>query len=231
VPRSDDRPALLEVDGAAKEYSDLVALSPLDLRVPAGQLVALVGHNGSGKSTFLKMASGLLEMSDGSITIDGAEAGSSHARATTSYLPDEPVLYDDLSVKEHCAYIAALHGVEATVDDFDELLERIGLGHRADDLPARFSRGLRQKTAIALSVVRPFDLMLVDEPFVGLDAPGKEALLGIFDELHDAGKTILVATHDPSFVERVDRCLALRDGIVIHDGKATPEEVLHLVGA
>jgi ABC-2 type transport system ATP-binding protein len=153
------------------------------------------------------------------------------ARAAVSFLPDEPVLYDDLSVREHLAYIAALHGVTADAADFDELLERVGIAHRADDLPARFSRGLRQKASIALGLVRPFEILLVDEPFVGLDAPGKEALLDIFAELHQDGAAIVVATHDPAFVERVDRCVALRDGEVVHDGPATPADVLRLVGA
>jgi ABC-type multidrug transport system ATPase subunit len=231
MPKRDVPPPVLEADGASKAYSDLVALEPLDLRVPAGQAVALVGHNGSGKSTFLRLAAGLLDLSDGSITIVGEPAGSSMARAAVSFLPDEPVLYDDLSVREHLAYIAALHGVTADATDFDELLERVGLAARADDLPARFSRGLRQKASIALGLVRPFEVLLVDEPFVGLDAPGKEALLDIFDELHADGAALIVATHDPSFVERVDRCVALRDGAVVHDGAASPSDVLRLVGA
>lgn len=224
-------PALLEAVGASKAYADLVALEPLDLRIPEGQSVALVGHNGSGKSTFLRLAAGLLDLSEGEITIAGEPAGTSGARAATSFLPDEPVLYDDLSVREHLAYIAALHGVAVAGDDLDGLLERVGLGHRADDLPARFSRGLRQKASIALGLVRPFEILLVDEPFVGLDAPGKDALLDIFEELHRDGAAIVVATHDPAFVERVDRCIALRDGEVVHDGPATPADVLRLVGA
>lgn len=222
---------LLHAQGATKAYADLVALAPLDLRVPAGQTVALVGHNGSGKSTFLRLAAGLLDLTDGSIDIAGEPAGTSVARAAVSFLPDEPVLYDDLSVREHLAYVAALHGVDAMAEDLDGLIERVELAHRADDLPARFSRGLRQKTSIALALVRPFELLLVDEPFVGLDASGKEALLGILDELHADGATVVVATHDPSFVERADRCVALRDGRVIHDGSATATEVLRLVSA
>ncbi|MSO86851.1 MAG: ABC transporter ATP-binding protein [Acidimicrobiia bacterium] len=231
MPSPDPTPALLVAEQASKTYADLVALAPLDLQISAGTLVALVGHNGSGKSTFLRLASGLLELTDGEITINGAPAGSSDARAALSFLPDEPVLYDDLSVQEHLAYVSALHGVHATRDDFNELVERVGLAARADDLPARFSRGLRQKTSIALALVRPFDLLMVDEPFVGLDAPGKDALLGIFDELHGHGRAIVVATHDAGFVERVGRCIALRDGEVVHDGPATPAEVLRLVGS
>jgi len=222
---------MLTATGASKSYGDLVALAPLDLTVPRGELVALVGHNGSGKSTFLRLAAGALELSDGAIEIAGAAVGTSAARAATSFIPDDPVLYDDLSVREHLAYVAALHGVDASQDELDAIAERVGLLPRADDLPARFSRGLRQKTSIALGIVRPFDLLLVDEPFVGLDATGKAALLELFAELHGEGRTVVVATHDVNFVERVTRCVALRDGEVVHDGSATPDDVLRFVGA
>src|SRR6185436_5280130 len=102
----------------------------------------------------------------------------------------------------------------------DELLDLLNLTPRADDLPARFSRGLRQKTSIILALVRPFSVLLVDEPFVGLDQGGKAALLEMFDEVHGDGAATVVATHDPDFVERVDRCIALRDGEVVFDGQA-----------
>jgi ABC-type multidrug transport system ATPase subunit len=194
-------------------------------------MVALVGHNGSGKSTFLRLVAGVLDTTGGSVMIDGHEAGSIEARAATSYLPDDPVLYDDLSVREHLVYVSRLHGLDASDDDVDEVLDRLGLLHRADDLPARFSRGLRQRTAIALGVFRPFRLLLVDEPFVGLDVSGKQALLELLDELHGHGATVIVATHDPTFVDRVGRCLALRDGELVHDGRATSDDVLRLVGA
>ena len=222
---------MLVANEASKSYGDLVALTPIDLTVQSGELIALVGHNGSGKSTFLRLAAGALELSSGSIDINGAGAGSSAARAATSFIPDDPVLYDDLSVREHLAYVAALHGVDATAEELDAVAERIGLLPRADDLPARFSRGLRQKTSIALGIVRPFDLLLVDEPFVGLDATGKRALLDLLDELHREGRTVIVATHDVQFVERVTRCVALRDGEILHDGDASPDDVLRLVGA
>ena len=169
---------ILVAEAATKAYADLVALAPLDLTIPEGQMVALVGHNGSGKSTFLRLAAGLLDLSGGAITVAGAPAGTSDARGAVSFLPDDPVLYDDLSVREHLAYVAALHGVDLAGDDIDGLIEVVGLTARADDLPSQFSRGLRQRTSIALGLVRPFQLLLVDEPFVGLDAGGKQALLG-----------------------------------------------------
>lgn len=223
--------AMLTAAGATKTYGDLVAFAATDLTVERGQLVALVGHNGSGKSTLLRLVAGMLDLTDGTIEIGGAPAGTSEARAATSFIPDDPVLYDDLSVREHLSYIAALHGVDASMDSLDALVERLGLLPRADDLPARFSRGLRQKTSLAIGLVRPFDLLLVDEPFVGLDATGKAALLELLDEVHRDNRTIVVATHDSQFVERVDRCVALRDGEVVHDGTATPDDVLRLVGA
>jgi ABC-type multidrug transport system ATPase subunit len=222
---------MIEAVGLAKDYGDLVALHPLDLLLVAGQAVALVGHNGSGKSTFLKLVSGLLDPSGGYVTIDGHAAGTPDARAATSYIPDEPVLYDDLSVREHLRYVAAMHGADVPDEMIDELVGRLGLSTRADDLPARFSRGLRQKAGLAVGLVRPFSVLLVDEPFVGLDASGRASLLELFDEAHAAGATLVIATHDPSFVERVDRCVALRDGALVHDGPATPAEVLRLVGA
>jgi ABC-type multidrug transport system ATPase subunit len=223
-------PALLLV-GLGKTYGDLPALHPIDLVIPAGQAVALIGHNGSGKSTLLRMVSGLLEPTEGEVEIAGWPVGSVPARATTSFLPDEPVLYDDLSVREHVEYVSRLHGGDGWDDYAEDVALRLGLGERLDDLPARFSRGLRQKTSLLLGIVRPFSVLLVDEPFVGLDATGKATLLELLDEIHGDGAAVVVATHDPEFVERVDRSIALRDGELIFDGQATVGEVLRLVSA
>jgi ABC-2 type transport system ATP-binding protein len=224
-------PAVLTAREATKAYADLVALAPLTLSIPAGQRVALVGHNGSGKSTFLRLAGGMLDLTSGEIDVVGSAVGTVEARAATSFIPDHPVLYDDLSVREHLAYIASLHGVDATDDELDRLIDAVGLTQRADDLPARFSRGLRQKAAIAVGLVRPFSLLLVDEPFVGLDVRGRNALLELLDEAHATGAAVVVATHEPGYVERVDRCIALRDGELVHDGPATPADMVRLVGA
>ena len=222
-------PALVAKD-LTKTYDDLVALQPMSITVPSGQSMALIGHNGSGKSTFLRMVAGLLDATGGEIEIAGFDLSDVEARATTSFLPDDPVLYDDLSLREHAEYISKLHGGDGWDDYAESLCVRLGLEERIDDLPSRFSRGLRQKTAIVLALVRPFSLLLVDEPFVGLDQPGKLVLLELLAEVHAEGAATLVATHDPTYVERVDRSIALRDGEVIFDGKASVDEVLHLVG-
>ncbi len=222
-------PPMLATEGLTKRYGDLDALTPLDLTVARGERVALIGHNGSGKSTLLRMVAGVLDPTDGDIRINGTEAGSLEARAVVSFLPDEPVLYDDLSVREHIDYLNRLHGTDGFGPDEEEAADRLGLLPRIDDLPARFSRGLRQKTALLLGLTRPFGLLLVDEPFVGLDLAGKAALLEMLDEQHADGATLVVATHDPGFVDRVDRCIALRDGEVTYDGDAKGVDIPSLV--
>lgn len=223
-------PALL-VEEVHRAYGGVPALGPVDLEVAPGERVALVGHNGSGKSTLLRIVAGLLEADGGSVEVAGWPGGDVHARATTSYLPDDPVLYDDLSVVEHVEYVSRLFGGDGFDDYAEGVAEKLGLSERLEDLPSRFSRGLRQKASLLLGLARPFSLLLVDEPFVGLDAPGRLALLDLLEEVHDDGAAVVVATHDPEFVDRVDRVVALRDGAITFDGKATPAEVLRLVGA
>ncbi len=146
---NDELAPALQTIGLAKSYGIHAALEPLDLTIEAGELVMLVGPNGSGKTTLLRMAAGLLEPTDGEVRIDGFEAGSLEARAALSYLPDNPVLYDDLSLVEHLHFIGRLHGVPG--DELEErgqaLLERFNLAHRADDLPVTFSRGSGRRPA------------------------------------------------------------------------------------
>ena len=215
--------------GHGRDIEDRPALAPLDLQVPAGQLVALVGHNGSGKTTLLRLVAGLLDPSGGSVEIDGANRSQPEARSAFAYLADSPTFYDDLSLIEHLEYIARMHGVVDWRPRADHLVGLLGLADRVDQLPGTFSRGLRQKAAIALAFVRPFRLLLVDEPFVGLDEAGKTALVSLFDTAHAEGATLLVATHELGFVHRADRLIALSDGEVRYDGPPGETDVHHLV--
>lgn len=223
------RAAAVQAEGLAKAYGEARALAPLDVSIEAGQLVALIGHNGSGKSTFLRLAAGLLDPTDGAVSVHGHVAGSRPARARLSYLSDTPVLYDDLSVWEHVEYVARLHDTDGWEDLGAELIDAFGLAERADDLPSGFSRGLRQKTALVLGLVRDHSVLLVDEPFSGLDASGKAALLERLEHREPAS-TAVIATHDLELVERVDRCLVLRDGELVHDGKVDPADLLAFAG-
>jgi ABC-type multidrug transport system ATPase subunit len=177
-----------------------------------------VGPNGAGKSTFLGLSAGLLTPSDGSIEVVGSQAGSIDARAATSFLPDSPSLYDDLSLDEHLEYVARLHGAEDWQERAADLLERLGLADRAGDLPVKFSRGMRQKSSIALAFVRDFSLLLADEPFDGLDPGSREAFGALIDDAVAAGAAVVVSTHRADVLERAHRCIALYDGSVSYDG-------------
>lgn len=212
-----------------KSYGERPALEPLTIEIDSGAKVALVGHNGSGKTTLMKMAAGLLDPTDGRVEIGRHPAGSQEARRLVSWLSDTPTFYDDLSLAEHLEFVARLHGVTEWQARADQLLEQLGLTARRDDIPTTFSRGLRQKAAITLAFIRPFEVLLVDEPFVGLDEPGKEALLTMLDTASVAGATMLIATHELTFVTRVARLLALRDGVLLYDGEPADADVHSLV--
>ena len=212
-----------------KDYGDLRALDRVSLTIHAGEKVVLVGPNGSGKTTLIRIASGLLEPSEGEVLVCGDPAGSLTARAAVSYIPDAPVLYDDLSVREHLEYVARLHGVAEWEPRAHELLGVLGLRARADDLPSTFSRGLRQKTAIAVAFVRPFDVLLVDEPFVGIDVAGRDALRTLLDTAAGEGAAVIVATHQLDYAASAGRCLGFRDGRVESDGPYSGRVAAELV--
>lgn len=210
----------ITTESLSKSYGDVTALAEIDIEVPAGEAVVLVGHNGSGKSTLLGLIAGTMEPTEGEVRIAGSEPDSVKARTRRSWLPDHPVLYDDLTVDEHLRYISRLHGGTGDEPRLDELVERLDLTERRDQLPSQFSRGLRQKTAIAVALCRPFSLLLVDEPFVGLDAQGRATMLDLLSEASADGATLMVATHDPEVLNRFDRGLLMSNGEVIHDCSA-----------
>ena len=218
-------PIALRADQVGKAYGDLVALENVSLEIDRGELVALVGPNGAGKSTFLRLAAGLLDPTSGEIEIEGVEAGDVDARTCLSFIGDQPALYDDLSLDEHIEYVARMHGLPGRPESADGLVELFGLTDRADDLPARFSRGMRQKSALVLGLVRPFSVLVIDEPFIGLDPSGQEALTTMLGTARAEGAAVLVATHQLAFLEHADRCIALTDGTLAYDGSVDLEQV------
>jgi ABC-type multidrug transport system ATPase subunit len=121
-------------------------------------------------------------------------------------------------VWEHLEYIARLHGTDDWEQQAVDLVDMVGLMERVDDLPMTFSRGLKQKAALTMAFVRPFDVMLIDEPFVGLDRLGREALLELLKRAHTDGATLVVATHELSSVQESGRLIALSNGQLAFDG-------------
>lgn len=215
---------LLTAETVGRSYDDRVALDGVSVDVAEGQMCALIGHNGSGKSTFLRIVAGLLEANEGTVKVAGAAPGSVAARSATSYLGDTPVLYDDLTVRDHLEFVARLHAVDDWEEVAESLLETLDIVDRGDDLPRQLSRGLRQRAAAALAFVRPFRLVLIDEPFVGLDAPGRAALIQLVTSAaRDNGAAVLLATHQLEMLRQVDRVIVLEEGRVVFDGK--PKDV------
>jgi ABC-2 type transport system ATP-binding protein len=211
-------PPVLAANGLGRTYDGFIALNAFSLELGAGELVALVGPNGAGKTTFLTLAAGLLEPSSGKIAIAGAAAGTIPARRALSYLPDTPVFYEDLSLGEHLTYVAALHGVTEAGTRASELMERLGLGEWEDSLPSEFSHGMRQKASIAIALVRPFAVLLADEPFDGLDPPSRDVLFELLAEARQAGAAVVVSTHRPDVIAAAGRCVGIRDGRLAYDG-------------
>jgi ABC-2 type transport system ATP-binding protein len=222
------RTTVLVTRDLERHYGDLTALAGVAFTVKSGESVALVGPNGAGKSTLLALAAGLLTPSAGMVEVAGKAAGSLEARAATSFLPDTPSLYDDLSLDEHLEYVGRLHGVEDWEERGSSLLDRLGLASRAGDLPSKFSRGMRQKCSIALAFVRDFSLLLADEPFDGLDPESRQAFAALIDDAVAGGAAVLVSTHRTDVVERANRCIALYDGSVSYDGPPGSAELASL---
>jgi ABC-2 type transport system ATP-binding protein len=218
-----DTPApALSARGLGRSYDGYIALGSFTVAIDGGEFVALIGPNGAGKTTFLNLAAGLLEPTAGKIEIAGEEPGSIEARRALSFLPDTPVFYEDLSIVEHLEYVAALHGVTDPTARIDELIGRLGLDGWEDALGAELSKGMKQKASIALALVRPFKVLLADEPLDGLDPPSRDTLFELLAETRAAGAAIVVSTHRPDVIAAAGRCVAIRDGRLAYDGAPDP---------
>jgi ABC-2 type transport system ATP-binding protein len=216
--------SILSVRGLRRTFAELTAVQHLDLDLAPGECVALIGHNGSGKTTALRVMGGRLEPTAGTVTVDGADVhdrrGGHIARARLAFVPDTPVLYEDLTVREHLELVGVAHGASAGLDErIDVLLERLGLVARSDFLPRHLSRGMRQKTQIGCAFARPFDVVLLDEPVVGLDPPSQAALRALLLEAKRDGAGVVFSTHQLAFaVGLADRLIVLDDGRVADQG-------------
>jgi ABC-2 type transport system ATP-binding protein len=218
-------PPPLQARGLSRAYGQLEALRDFWLSVAPGQCVALIGANGSGKSTAVRLLAGLLEPSAGEVRIEGfdphSEPEAEQARARLALVPDNPLLYGDLTVREHVELVTVAHGLAGSEADarIDELLERLGLAHRRDFRPAELSRGMRQKTQLACALIRPTAILLLDEPVVGLDPPSQALLHAMLLERKAAGGAVLLTTHQLGFADGLaDRGMLLGEGEVLDEG-------------
>lgn len=217
-----------------KDYDGSRVLGPISFEVKAGKVLALLGHNGSGKSTTLAAIAGVLDPSEGEVHVGEMllvpDTDQPHYRRQVAYVPDEPLLFPDLTVRAHGAFVAGAWGVPDALDRLVDLLARLGIPDVLDEVPATFSRGMRQKTGLALAFLRPASLLLIDEPFSGLDAAGREAFLDLLRDSCAAGAAAVVATHAAARVEHfADVAMRLTDGQVVARGR--PRQVVGTVEA
>ncbi len=222
--------AAISFRSVSKSFDGTPAVVGVNFDVNQGEAVILVGHNGSGKTTLLRILSGLAKADSGEVLIFGAKAGSKDARSVLSVAFDTPSLYDDLSTIEHLYFSAKLCGVQSPEEAARNLLDRFGLIAVKDRMPSGFSRGMRQKVALAMAFVRPFKAMIIDEPFVGLDQSGKNTLLELIGESLKEKKSFLVASHSLDLLEIADRCVALSSGEVCYDGSVSKAKLDELLG-
>jgi heme exporter protein A len=202
---------MIRLEGVERRYGERVALSGVNVNVDAGQTLVVLGPNGAGKTTLLRVLAGLLRPHAGSATVLGAELPkeSWKLRGKVGFLAHEPLLYRDLTPRENLRFQARLHGVAP--ERVEAVLGAVGMSSRADDPLGELSRGMVQRVAAARAVLHDPPLLLLDEPWAGLDPGAVELLEPIIGP--SSGKTRVVVTHDVARGEaEADVTLRLRDG-------------------
>jgi len=217
--------AALELRGLAKSY-DRPAVDRLDLTVRAGEFYALLGPNGAGKTTTLRMVAGLLKPDAGSIRVLGIDARTDPiaAKQITAWVSDEPMIYDKLTPLEYLAFVAGLWGCDpATAQaSANRLLDELGLGAHAHQRCEGFSKGMRQKVALAGALVHEPLLIILDEPLTGLDAVSARRVKEILQNRVQAGCTVIMTTHILEVAERMaDRIGVIVAGRLVAEGTLT----------
>ncbi len=192
------------------------AVNDLSLIVRAGEFYALLGPNGAGKTTTLRMVAGLLEADAGSVKICGIDAFAQPiaAKRVLAWVPDEPMVYDKLTPLEYLEFVAGLWSMDSDYARFkaDSLLDAFGLGPHADERCGGFSKGMRQKVALAGALIHEPRLIILDEPLTGLDAGSARQVKRVLTELVSQGVTVIMTTHILEVAER----MADRIGIIAH---------------
>jgi ABC-2 type transport system ATP-binding protein len=225
-------PLALEVRGLVKRF-DRPAVDGLNLAVRAGEFYALLGPNGAGKTTTLRMIAGLMRPDHGSINIAGIDALADPvaAKRVTAWISDEPMTYDKLTPEEYLEFVAGLWGVEpaAALARARELLGWLGLLPHARERCETFSKGMRQKVALAGALVHEPQLIILDEPLTGLDAGSARQVKTVLRERARSGGTVLMTTHILEVAERMaDRIGVIARGRLIAEG--TLEELRRHAG-
>ena len=217
---ADSPEALIQVRGLVKTYGLLPVLRGLELDIARGESVSLLGSNGSGKSTFLRLVSALSKPTSGRITVGGWELPREAAavRAQIGMVAHKPLLYENLTAQENLHFFARLYHVPNLEARTSELLDRVGLAKRANDLVRTFSRGMLQRMAIARALIHEPEVLLFDEPHTGLDQDAAAMLDAVVLEQRANGRTVVMATHELERAARLSsRIIILARGAISAD--------------
>ena len=222
-----ETPAAVEIAGLRVVRGGHVVLDELSLRLPPGRVTGLLGPSGCGKSTLLRAIVGVQIVARGSVRVLGLEAGAPTLRARVAYATQAASVYDDLGVEENLRYFAAVLG--APGGDVRRVLEEVDLADHASTPVARLSGGQRSRVSLAVALLGAPELLVLDEPTVGLDPVLRADLWGLFRRLADEGRTLLVSSHVMDEATRCHELVLMRDGAVI--AQETPASLLERTGA
>ena len=210
----------LESENIRKTFGHFTALAGVTLSIRRGEFVTLFGRNGAGKTTFLKVAATLVRPTAGKLRIEGVDIddNSEEARRHIGFLSHNTYVYRDLNPLENLRFFSKLYGVDGSDERLKSLLDRVGLRRRMNDPVRAFSRGLNQRVGIARVMLHDPSLILLDEPYTGLDANAVETLNAMLDEAHSRGKTVILTTHDLEHGLRAStRAVIIDRGRVVFD--------------
>jgi len=211
---------MLELHDVTKRYGERLALDHVSFTVGDGRLTGFVGGNGAGKTTTMRIILGVLGSDGGTVTIDG-EKLTAVDRRRFGYMPEERGLYPKMKVLEQTVYLARLHGwsAEAARRNALDLLERLGLGERTDDTIESLSLGNQQRAQIAAALVHQPELLVLDEPFSGLDPMAVETVQGVLADAAATGTPVLFSSHQLDIVERLcDDLVIISGGRIVASG-------------
>jgi ABC-2 type transport system ATP-binding protein len=214
---------MIRLSGLTKQYGTFTAVDRLDLDVPRGVLYGFLGPNGAGKTTTMRMIAGILQPTSGLVEVAGIDLARDPigAKRRMGYIPDRPFVYDKLTGAEVMRFVAALYGQSGAAVEkrADELLELFELAPWKHELTESYSHGMRQKLIIASALVHKPDVIVVDEPMVGLDPKSARLLKDLFRAFVGRGGTVLMSTHTLEIAEGMcDRIAILQGGKLAAEG-------------
>ena len=226
---------MIRLTSLTKRYGGFTAVDGLSLEIPAGTLFGFLGPNGAGKTTTLRMIAGILKPTSGVVEIAGEDIQRNPlgAKARLGYIPDRPFVYDKLTGAEFLRFTAALFGQEGpTIEHrISELLELFELTPWRDELTESYSHGMRQKLIISSALVHRPEVIVVDEPMVGLDPKSGRLLKDLFRRFVERGGTVLMSTHTLEIAEGMcDRIAIVRNGKLIAHGTMAELREQHVAG-